>query len=383
MEKWKKLAAGALALALLSGCGRTAVQPTPDASVDPAPVVSAPAETVPTLSAEEEAQRAAAVKAAGEKLEGYRWPQEIEKKTIGDREVEFVLHHGNGWTIQVPVDWERVYISDWRSPSQDAVFGVSKWDLPVNNPKIYHAQMGSWRYETDYPAPFDYYYDDDGGYNPPEGHADSVYFFAPAGENSYEFTLSTVVGMTTDEERAIQEAMLLSFTQDESSRTLYGEDYQPGRSEWDFAMAGLLAEGEKLWGNWVENGWSNDVDGKTTPEYVSYVLALGEFEPGEFVQFGYDERPEGMEEEWPDALTLYLSNSKLWLYFYKDSSWASVDLAGEKWWTKVSHPVDPEKNPYDMALAWLKAEREWAGKGAVCPTYTIEQLFYQDNSTTV
>ncbi len=123
MEKWKKLTAGALALALLSGCGRTAVQPTRSPSADPAPVISAPAETapaevVPTLSPEEEAARAAAVKAAGEKLEGYRWPQEIEKKTIGDREVEFILHHGNGWTIQVPAGWERVYVSDWRSPSQ-------------------------------------------------------------------------------------------------------------------------------------------------------------------------------------------------------------------------------------------------------------------------
>lgn len=172
MEKWKKLAAGALALALLSGCGETAVTPAPNASADPAPAVSVPVETAPAesaapaLSREEMAALVKTLVNAGEKLESYRWPEEIEKKTIGDREVEFVLFHGNGWTIQVPADWERPDISSWRAPSQNAGFGVSKWDYPVNNPKIYRAQMGSWRYETDYPAPFDYYYDDDGGYTP-------------------------------------------------------------------------------------------------------------------------------------------------------------------------------------------------------------------------
>lgn len=167
--------------------------------------------------------------------------------------------------------------------------------------------------------------------------------------------------MTTEEEKAIQEAMLLSFTQDENSRTLYGGDYQPGRSEWDFAMAGLLAEGEKLWASWEESGWSIDVNGKTTPEYIPYAMALEEFEPGEFARFGYEERPEGMEEEWPDMLTLCLPDSKLWLYFYENSPWVSVDLAGEKWWTKVSCPDGPERGPYDVAMAWMKAEREWAG----------------------
>lgn len=199
MKNWKKLAVEVLTFAVLSGCGRTAVPPAQEVSADLADAVSAPVETVPAetdsaLDREEMARRTAAVEAAETVLEGFRWPRETVKKTFGDREVEFILFHGNGWTIQVPADWERVYVSDWRSPSQNAVFGVSKYDLPVNNPKIYRAQMGSWRHETDYPAPFNYCYDDDGGYNPPEGHADSVYFFSPAGKNSYEFTLSSVVG---------------------------------------------------------------------------------------------------------------------------------------------------------------------------------------------
>ena len=134
--------------------------------------------------------------------------------------------------------------------------------LPVNNPKSYRAQSGSWRHETSYAPPFDYYYDDDGGYTPPEGSADYIYFFAPAGEKSYELELETTVGLTTDEERAMQEAMLLSFAQDESSHTLRAAEYKPGESEWDAAMAGLLAESEGLWFSWYHGGSIMEVDGK-------------------------------------------------------------------------------------------------------------------------
>lgn len=357
MKNGKKLAAGILAMTILGGCGGTVAVPEASAPAETTPTVTAPAESVaPTPSPEE----LAAVEAAEAVLEGFRWPRETEVKTLEGQEVEFTLYHGNGWTLQVPTDWDRLFVHDWRSPSEKAGFGVNKWNLPVNNPKIYRARMGSWRHETDYPAPFDYYYDDDGGYTPPEGNADYVYFFAPAGENSYEFTLYTVVAETTKEEKAIQEAMLLSFTQDESSRVLYTEDYQPGKSEWDFAMAALLVESERLLGFLTEDGWAIDVNGKTTPEYVSHAMALGEFRPGEFVQFGYSERPEGMEEEWPDILTLYFPDSKLWLNFYQNSPWVSVDLAGEMWWTRVSHPAEPEKLPYDVVMAWMQAERAWA-----------------------
>lgn len=349
MKRVKRFLAVAVALALLGGCGQTAV----DASADPAPVISAPAESAaPTPSPSE----LAAVEAAEAVLEGFRWPREAEVKTVGGEEIEFVLYHGDGWTIQVPADWEQPYVYDWRSPSENAGFGVSKWDLPVNNPKWYRAQQGSWRHETNYPAPFDYYYDDDGGYNPPEGHADCVYFFAPAGENSYELALSTVVGETTETEKAIQEAMLLSFTQDESSRVLYAEDYQPGRSEWDFAMAALLAGSERLLAFWTEDGCAIDISGKTTPEYIPYAMALREFEPGEFSSFRFGGRPEELKEQYPDTLTLYFPDSKLWLYFREDSPWVSVDLAGKTWWTKVS---GPEASPYGTAMAWMQAEREW------------------------
>ena len=354
MKRIKRFLAATVALALLGGCGQTVE--TPPVPVDSASAVTTPAESAaPTPSPEE----LAAVEAAEAVLEGFHWPRETEVKTLAGQEVEFVLYHGDGWTIQVPADWERTYVADWQSPSKNAGFGINKFELPVNNPKIYRAQQGSWRHETSYPAPFDYYYDDDGGYTPPEGSADYVYFFAPAGENSYELTLSTVVGETTEAEKAIQEAMLFSFTQDESAHVLCTEDYQPGRSEWDFAMAALLAENERLLAFWAEDGCAIDISGKTTPEYIPYALALGEFESGAFSSFRFGERPEELKEQYPDTLTLYFPDSKLWLYFHEDSPWVSVDLAGKTWWTKVS---SPEAKPYDTAMAWMEAERTWAGR---------------------
>lgn len=349
MKRWRRMIAGALMLALLAGCGK----PSPDPAETPSP----PAESLPSLSPEE----LTAVEEAEAVLEGFRWPRETEVKTLAGQEVEFVLHHGAGWTIQVPTDWEQLFVSDWRSPSGTAGFEVSKIDLPVNNPKIYRAQMGSWRHGTDYPAPFDYYYDDDGGYVPPEGSADYVYFFAPAGEKSYELTLLTVVGETTDLEKAIQEAMLLSFTQDESVHVLYTENYQPGQSEWDFAMASLLAEGERLWASWVEEGRYVNVDGKTGPEYIPYAITLGKFQPEEFSSFLFGGRPEELEGQALDPLTLALPDSKLWLYFYPDSPWVSVTLAAETWWTQLTCPDDPGASPYDTARAWMEAEQAWAG----------------------
>lgn len=352
MKRVKRFLTVAAALALLGGCGQTAE--TLPGQVAPVPSVTAPAESAaPTPSPEE----LAAVKAAEAVLEGFRWPRETEVKTLGGEEAEFVLYHGDGWTVQVPADWERIYVSDWQSPSKNAGFGVNKWELPVNNPKSHHAQMGSWQHETSYPAPFDYYYDDDGGYTPPEGNADYIYFFAPAGENSYELTLSTVVGETTEVEKAIQEAMLLSFTQDESSHVLCTEDYQPGESEWDFAMAALLAENERLLAFWTEDGCAIDVSGKTTTEYIPYALALGEFEPGAFSSFRFGERPEELRERSLETLTFYFPDAKLWLYFYEDSPWVCLDLAGKTWWTQVS---GPEANPYDTAMAWAEAGRVWA-----------------------
>lgn len=344
MKRWRRMIAGALMLALLAGCGK----PSPDPAESP----------VPTLSPEE----LAAVEKAEALLEGFRWPRETETKTLAGQEVEFVLHHGPGWTIQVPADWEQAYTFDWRAPSGNAGFSVSKWDLPVNNPKIYRAQMGSWRHETDYPAPFDYYYDDDGGYVPPEGSADYVYFFAPAGEKSYELTLLTVVGATTDLEKAVQEAMLLSFTQDESVHALCTEDYQPGRSLWDFVTSGLLSRSEALWfEGWNEetSPHSFEADGKTSPEYVSYAMALGAFQPGEFVQTYFGRRPEGVGEL-RSYLDLCLKDLDARLYLYPGTQWVSLTYAGEDWWTQLTCPDDPTANPYDAALAWMEAERTWA-----------------------
>ena len=322
-----------------------------------------PAETVPALSPEEEkaaAERLAAVQAAEKKLAGYRWPRETVQKTIGDREVEFVLYHGDGWTIDVPVGWTQIYSSIWSSPSGNTSFTVIKVDLPVNNPKSYRAQSGSWRHETYYAPPFDYYYDDDGGYTPPEGNADYIYFFAPAGEKSYELELMTIVGRTTDEERAMQEAMLLSFTQDESSHALRAAEYKPGASEWDAAIAGLVAESEKLWFSWPHSGSIMKVDGKGRPEYFSYAQALTEFRPEEFTQTFFGRRPEGAEILDREYITICLPELWIWLHFYDGSPWMHISCAWGDFWTQLHRPDAPEAFAFDAARAWLEMEYAWA-----------------------
>lgn len=197
MGKRGNLAALLLALALLTGgCAQVGPEPPAEPAADQS-VPAGPAE--PELSEEQIALQ----QEAGEKLNRFRWPRETVQKDILGREMEFVLYHGSGWTIHVPASWESegVYAGLWSSPSHNAGFEVNKQFLGVNNPKHYRAQQGSWRHETDYDPPFDYYYDNDGGYTPPEGSADYLYFFAPDGDDqSYEFTLSSVVGEITEEE---------------------------------------------------------------------------------------------------------------------------------------------------------------------------------------
>lgn len=353
MEKWKRCIALAVFLALLVSCGQT------EGATPEVPATFAPAESVaPSLSPEE----LAAVEAAEATLESFRWPEETEVKTLKGQKVEFVRYHGNGWTVQIPADWAEAEweYANWHAPSKKAWFRVSKHFLPVNNPKWYRAQTGSWRHETHFLAPFDYYYDDDGGYHPPEGDLDSVYFFAPAGENSYEFTLSGVVGETTEEEKDLLEAILLSFTQDEGVHTLRDEDYVPGRSLWEFVMAGLLAESEALW----FEGWNEETsqgfqaDGKCSPEYVACAQNLTQFQPGEFVQTYFGCGPEGAEElRGGSYLDLCLKGPNARIYLYPGSQWVCLVYAGEDWWTQAADPAEPEKSPYDVAMAWMEAER--------------------------
>ena len=200
-------------------------------------------------------------------LEAYARPREPVQRTIQGQEVEFVLYHGNGWTIYVPASWEETGQGTWESPSHAASFSVSKQFLPIDSVKLYRAQLGSWEHETEYAPPFDYYYDDDGGYSPPAGAADYAYFFAPDGEErAYEFTLYTVVGESTGAEREMQEAMLLSFRLDETSHVLRAEDYVPGATEWDAALAGLTAAGEQVWFSWSRGGTLTEIDRKGRPE---------------------------------------------------------------------------------------------------------------------
>mgnify|MGYP007069338789 FL=1 len=147
----------ALALALLTA-GCAGPETVPDAEMSPSQIAAQEAER-----AQAEKERLSMQKAAAEELEGYRWPRESVWKTIMGEEMEFILYHGNGWTIHVPAAWEETNAGTWDAPSHCASFSVSKQFLGVNNPKWYRAQQGAWKYETNYEPPFDYYYDDDGG----------------------------------------------------------------------------------------------------------------------------------------------------------------------------------------------------------------------------
>ncbi len=316
-----------------------------------------------TVDPAAEAERLAVLHDAAARLERYRWPRETVKKDILGQELEFFLYHGNGWTIHVPVAWEETWPAEWQSPSQRAGFEVSKMFLGVNNPKSFRAQAGSWRHETGYDPPFDYYYDNDGGYTPPDGSADYRYFFAPDGDDrSFEFTLHSVAGEITEEELAIQEAMLLSFTLDDSSRVLRSEPYTPGRTEWDAALAGLLAETEPIWFHWDGNTgvWEDIIDGKGDPDYLDCALPLEEYRTEEFIQTFFGNRPEEAPEPGGNLITLCLPQMKLYLYFYDGSPWVHISHAGEDYWAVFQHEDGPDKVIFDAVYAWLEAERTWA-----------------------
>lgn len=344
-----------LALILLtSGCAGPEIQP--DVKPGPTQITTQEAEPMET-----ETEWLSMQKTAAEKLEGYLWPQESVQKTIMGREIEFILYHGNGWTIYVPSSWEETYTGEWESPSHCASFSVSKLFLGVNNPKWYRAQQGAWKYETDYESPFDYYYDNDGGYTPPAGSADYIYFFAPDGENrSYEFTLQTVVGETSEEEKYIQEAMLLSFCLDDNSHVLNSEAYTPGKTEWDAAIAGLIAETERLWFSWHHDETLTEINGKGNPDYVTYAMALEDFYPEEFTETFFGEKPEGAETLEREPITLCLPEMRIWLYFYNNSPWVCIHHAGEDYWARFSHKDDPDKMIFDTVRTWLETETIWA-----------------------
>ena len=349
----KRIAAAGLALALLAGgCSRPERAP----SAEPPAIQSFPVETE---KVEVNMERLSAQKAAAEKLNSHLWPRESVQETIMGEEMEFTVYHGNGWTIHVPASWEEKFCGEWEAPSHCAGFSVDKHFLSVDDTKWYRAQMGAWRHETSYVPPFDYYYDNDGGYTPPAGNVDYLYFFAPAGERqSYEFTFQTVVGETSEEEMRIQEAMLLSFCLDDSSHVLKSEAYTAGKTEWEFAMAGLMTETEPIWFYWYNGGALIEADGKKDPDFFYHALALQEFCPEEFIEMYFGKKPEGEEGLDGEPITLCLPEMGVRLYFYDDSPWVHIYHAGEDYWSKAYHKHDPDKTIFDTVRTWLEAESQ-------------------------
>ena len=137
-------AAGLISILLTSGCAGPAIGTGSEPSTQQAERIEV-----------EEAWRSMQ-KTAAEELNRYLWPRESVQKTILGEEIEFILYHGNGWTIHVPASWEEHHTGlagEWESPSHCASFSVSQQFGGINNPKWYRAQQGSWRHETDYAPP--------------------------------------------------------------------------------------------------------------------------------------------------------------------------------------------------------------------------------------
>ncbi len=364
------------ALCLLCGSLVSCRVAGPEADPSPPPAPEADPSPQPDPMETEEV-RLSLQRAAEEKLNGYLWPRESIRQDILGEEMEFVLFHGNGWTMYVPAGWEMddTGAGRWRSPSKNASFLVYKHFLGVEPQQQYRAQMLE-RHETDYEPPFDYYYKH-GYYEvteglPPAG-TEYIYFVAPAEKGeSYEFILQTLAGETTEAEKRIQEAMLLSFRLDETSLALNCEDYTLGQTQWEVAMAGLMAPTERICfteGTSIvidKNGDPNDpnyleIDGERSPDYLSYALEIGEFRPEEeFVQYFYWERPTETKGSSESEIHVHLPDLGIWLSFYPDTPWMCVCHAGEYYWAQVHDPNAPDKLICDTVRAWLEAERAYA-----------------------
>ena len=184
---------------------------------------------------------------------------------------------------------------------------------------------------------------------------------AQNGENqSYKFTLQTVVGETSEEEKHMQKAMLLSFCLDENSHVLNIAPYTPGQAEWGAAMAGLAAEKEPIWFSWYHDEMLTEIYGKGDPDYLTYVMALEDFYPEEFTETFFGEKPEGAEMLAGDPIPLCLPGMGIWLYFYSNSPWVEIIHADGEYWARFCHKEDPDEMIFDTVHTWLEAEIMWA-----------------------
>ncbi|MFR1480013.1 MAG: hypothetical protein ACLSB9_32240, partial [Hydrogeniiclostridium mannosilyticum] len=150
---------------------------------------------------------------------------------------------------------------------------------------------------------------------------------------------------------------------DESSHVLNAEAYTSGRTEWDAAVAGLMADTQQLWFSWYHDGTYIEPDGKGDPDYVSYVMALEDYCPEAFTETFFGEKPEGAETLEGDPITLCLPEMGIWLYF-------STILLGCIFTTPArSIKILPQGRSdgliFDTVHAWLEAESRGDQSGRV------------------
>lgn len=190
-------------------------------------------------------------------------------------EVDMQLYHGEGWSVYAPLDW--TYTPQWKQwtapDGAEAHFSITENSTSMENTRAYYAQLGAWPFETDMPAPLDYYYNVSGGYDAATGYAHEELYFIPVDENrSYTLSCYSVNGTTSERDKLTLRAMAQSFVLGEASG---GVDANAPTFESDWAMLDgvenfaafltLSKDGTELGGYSLRNTWNK-------PRFNSYVF---------------------------------------------------------------------------------------------------------------
>ena len=190
--------------------------------------------------------------------------------------VDMQLYRGEGWSVYAPLDW--AYTPQWKQwtapDGAEAHFSINENTASMENTKAYYAQLGAWPFETDMPAPLDYFYHVSGGYDAAAGYAHEELYFIPVDESrSYTLSCYSVNGTTSARDKLILRAMAQSFTLGEVSG---GVDANAPTFESDWAMLDgvenfasflvLSKDGTELGSYSLLNTWNK-------PQLNSYVFA--------------------------------------------------------------------------------------------------------------
>lgn len=274
-------------------------------------------------------------------------------------------YDGDGWYLYAPTDWTYSSLwTQWTAPDgREAHFTVNKATMSMKNTKAYYAEIGAWPFDTDMPAPLDYYYNLTGGYDAANGYAHEELYFIPMDESSsYVLFCYSVNGTTSEQDKLILRAMARSFTVDESVHASYtpsfAVDFENLSNEANFAAYLTLSkDGEALGGYSLLNS-------QNTPRLNSYL----------FVSTAAPETRGKMK------LTLYLANNDAsYFEFYEGTNTLGYFRADAAEYYKVSEDFAAGDGVglYDEIRSWYD-EAEFAEVlNAIEPIPDIGQTWEQ------